>query len=244
MPLGHVVFIGAGPGAADLITLRGLAALQNAQVVLADALTAPELRELAAQAEWIDVGKRGFAHATGQTRINALLLEHALAGKRVARLKGGDPSIFGRLEEELQALAEAGIHCEVIPGVTAATAAAAQSQRPLTRRGLGRTVALTTAMTLQHALQAGHHADTEVFYMAGQQLGALADSLSACGWPLDTAVCVVSRAGCADALVSTHTVGSLAQAALQHAGRPAVVTVGVGATPATSAPAVSPSGPA
>lgn len=244
MPVGHVVFIGAGPGAADLITLRGLVALQNAQVVLADALTDPALREQAAQAEWIDVGKRGFAHATGQARINTLLLEHALAGKRVARLKGGDPSIFGRLEEELQALAEAGIRCEVIPGVTAATAAAAQSQRPLTRRGQGRTVALTTAMTLQHALQAGHHADTEVFYMAGQQLGALADSLSACGWPTDTAVCVVSRAGCADARVSTHTVGSLAQAAARHAGRPAVVTVGVGATAATSAPAVSPGGPA
>ncbi|MCO5978048.1 uroporphyrinogen-III C-methyltransferase [Ideonella oryzae] len=236
MPSGHVVFIGAGPGAADLITLRGLAALQQAEVVLADALTDPALREHAPQAEWIDVGKRGFAHATGQARINTLLVEQALAGRRVARLKGGDPSIFGRLEEELQALAEAGIACEVIPGVTAAVAAAAQSQRPLTRRGQGRTVALTTAMTLQHALQAGHHADTEVFYMAGQQLVALADSLQACGWPLATAVSVVSRAGCADAQVSAHTVGSLAQAAALHAGRPAVVTVGVGATPATAAP--------
>jgi uroporphyrin-III C-methyltransferase len=151
-------------------------------VVLADALTDPALREHAPQAEWIDVGKRGFAHATGQARINALLVEHALAGRRVARLKGGDPSIFGRLEEELQALAEVGVTSEVIPGVTAALAAA-QSQRPLTRRGQGRTVALTTAMTLQHALQAGHHADTEVFYMAGQQLAALSDSLQACGWP-------------------------------------------------------------
>jgi uroporphyrin-III C-methyltransferase len=244
MPPGHVVFIGAGPGAADLITLRGLTALQKAQVVLADALTDPALRDHAPQAEWIDVGKRGFAHATGQARINALLVEHALAGRRVARLKGGDPSIFGRLEEELQALAEVGVTSEVIPGVTAALAAAAQSQRPLTRRGQGRTVALTTAMTLQHALQAGHHADTEVFYMAGQQLAALSDSLQACGWPKDTAVSVVSRAGCADAQFSTHTVGSLAQAAALHAGRPAVVTVGVGATPASTAPAARRSDPA
>lgn len=236
MPPGHVVFIGAGPGAADLITLRGLAALQQAQVVLADALTDPALREHAPQAEWIDVGKRGFAHATGQARINALLVEQALAGRRVARLKGGDPSIFGRLEEELQALAEVGIACEVVPGVTAAVAAAAQSQRPLTRRGQGRTVALTTAMTLQHALQAGHHADTEVFYMAGQQLAALAESLRACGWPPHTAVSVVSRAGCSDAQVSTHTVDSLAEAAVLHAGRPAVVTVGVGATSAVAPP--------
>lgn len=244
MPSGHVVFIGAGPGAADLITLRGLAALQRAQVVLADALTDPALRAHAPQAEWIDVGKRGFAHATGQARINALLVEHALAGRQVARLKGGDPSVFGRLEEELQALAGVGVSCEVIPGVTAAVAAAAQSLRPLTRRGQGRTVALTTAMTLQHALQAGHHADTEVFYMAGQQLGALADSLSACGWPSDTAVSVVSRAGCADAAVSTHTVGTLAEAAVRHAGRPAVVTVGVGATPATVAAGSGLTGPA
>lgn len=244
MPPGHVVFIGAGPGAADLITLRGLTALQKAQVVLADALTDPALREHAPQAEWIDVGKRGFAHATGQARINALLVEHALAGRRVARLKGGDPSIFGRLEEELQALAEVGVTSEVIPGVTAALAAAAQSQRPLTRRGQGRTVALTTAMTLQHALQAGHHADTEVFYMAGQQLAALSDSLQACGWPKDTAVSVVSRAGCADAQFSTHTVGSLAQAGALHAGRPAVVTVGVGATPASTAPTARRSDPA
>lgn len=235
MPLGRVVFIGAGPGAADLITVRGLRALEQAEVVLADALTDPALRAHAPHAQWIDVGKRGFAHATGQAHINALLVEHALAGRAVARLKGGDPSLFGRLEEELQVLAQAGIDCEVIPGVTAALAAAAQSQRPLTRRGGGRTVALTTAMTLQHALQAGHHADTEVFYMAGQQLPGLADSLLQCGWPDTTPVSVVSRAGCPDARSSLHTVASLAEATSAHAGRPAVVIVGVGATPAARA---------
>ena len=151
-------------------------------------------------------------------------------GERVVRLKGGDPSIFGRLEEELQALAEVGIACEVIPGVTAAVAAAAQSQRPLTRRGQGRTVALTTAMTLQHALQAGHHADTEVFYMAGRQLAPLSKGLLDAGWPGETTVSVVSRAGWPDVRHSLHTVASLDDASVVHAGRPTLVIVGAGAT--------------
>jgi uroporphyrin-III C-methyltransferase len=147
----------------------------------------------------------------------------------VVRLKGGDPSIFGRLEEELRALAAAGIECEVVPGVTAAIAAAADTQRPLTRRGSGRSVSLTTAMTQQGALQAGRHADTEVFYMAGRQLGALGRALRGAGWPVDTPVCVVSRAGWPDCLASDHRLADLGQAAMLHAGRPTVVTVGAGA---------------
>lgn len=229
---GPVVFIGAGPGAADLITLRGARRLAEAEVVLFDALTDPALREHAPQARWIDVGKRGFAHATGQAAINALLVQHALAGRRVVRLKGGDPSVFGRLEEELQALAEAGIACEVVPGVTAALAAAADAQRPLTRRGRGRSVSLATAMTQQGRLQAGAHADTEVFYMAGRQLGALGRALQRAGWPADAPVLVASRAGWPDALHSEHRLQDLAAAAVLHAGRPTVVTVGAGATAA------------
>ena len=178
--MARVVFIGAGPGAADLITVRGARHLADAEVVLFDALTDPALREQAPNARWLDVGKRGFAHATGQARINALLVRLALSGARVVRLKGGDPSVFGRLEEELQALAAHGIDYEVVPGVTAALAAAAQAGRPLTRRGRGRSVTLTTAVTAVaddgaadelHA-SAGR-ADTEVFYMAGKQLGRL-----------------------------------------------------------------------
>jgi uroporphyrin-III C-methyltransferase len=234
-PPGSVCFVGAGPGAADLITMRGLQRLAAAEVVLADALTDPALRALAPQAQWIDVGKRGFCDATGQARINALLVQHAQAGRRVLRLKGGDPSVFGRLEEELQALAEAGMACEVVPGISAALAAAADSQRPLTRRGRGRSVALTTAMTRDGRLQAGRHADTEVFYMAGRQLAALGRALLAAGWPAGTAVHVVSRAGCVDQLGSQHVLSGLAQAALLHAGRPTVVTVGTGAQPVTAA---------
>jgi uroporphyrin-III C-methyltransferase len=226
---GRVIFVSAGPGAADLITVRGARALAQAEVVLFDALTDPSLRDLAPQAVWLDVGKRGFCHSTKQTAINATLVKQALNHSLVVRLKGGDASIFGRLEEELLALAEAGIACEVVPGVTAAIAAAAQTQRPLTRRGSGRSVSLTTAMTQLGELQATRSADTEVFYMAGRQLGPLGRKLIEAGWPVDTPVSVVSNAGCADALASDHRVDSLAAAALLHRGRPTVVTVGAGA---------------
>jgi uroporphyrin-III C-methyltransferase len=232
---GHVTFVGAGPGSADLITVRGLRALQQADVVLADALIDPALRQEAPTARWIDVGKRGFCNATGQARINALLVQEASRPARVVLLKGGDPSVFGRLEEELIALREAGIGCEVVPGVTAALAAAAQAQRPLTRRGRGRSVALTTAVTQDRQLGVAPleqpHAHTEVFYMAGRQLGALSRQLAQAGWAQDTAVLVVSQAGAPDALQSTHTVTTLGAAAMLHSGRPTVVTVGVGATP-------------
>ncbi|NDG39706.1 MAG: uroporphyrinogen-III C-methyltransferase [Betaproteobacteria bacterium] len=225
----RVVFIGAGPGAADLITLRGARRLALAEVVLFDALIDPALREYAPNARWVDVGKRGFGHATGQTQINALLLQAAQTHQHVVRLKGGDPSVFGRLEEELEALRSQGIVCEVVPGVTSALAAAAHSQRPLTRRGIGRSVSLSTAMTHLGQLQAGRSADTEVFYMAGRQLPALSRKLTEAGWPGTTAVCVVSRAGWPDALTTSHSVATLADAATPHADRPAVVTVGAGA---------------
>jgi uroporphyrin-III C-methyltransferase len=237
--MGTVVFIGAGPGSADLITLRGARRLAQASVVLTDALVDPALRDLAPNARWIDVGKRGFCDSTAQTRINALLVQLARQHKLVARLKGGDPSVFGRLEEELQALAEAGITCEVVPGVTAALAAAATAQRPLTRRGSGRSVALTTAMTRSGELQASRSADTEVFYMAGRQLAALSRRLQQAGWRGDTPVLVTSHAGLADAIVTEHTVATLAGGSVLHAGRPAVVTVGVGATAVAAAPAAA-----
>jgi uroporphyrin-III C-methyltransferase len=227
----RVVFIGAGPGAADLITLRGARLLGQAEVVLHDALTDPALRELAPRAEWIDVGKRGFCDSTGQAAIDALIVKHALAGRRVARLKGGDPSVFGRLEEELRACARAGIECEVVPGVTAALAAAAATQRPLTRRGSGRHVSLATAMTREGTLRASRSADTEVLYMAGRQLPALSRRLLAAGWRGDAPVSVVSRAGWPDQIHSDHTVETLGCAAMLHAGRPTVVTVGAGAAP-------------
>jgi uroporphyrin-III C-methyltransferase len=235
-PPGRVVFIGAGPGAADLITLRGARLLATANVVLFDALTDPALREFAPNARWIDVGKRGFCHATGQIKINALLVKCATAHRVVVRLKGGDPSVLGRLEEELDALARAGIACEVVPGVTAAIAAAAATQRPLTRRGTGRSVSLTTAMTREGELHATRTADTEVFYMAGRQLAALSRRLVQAGWGAGTPVLAVSRVGWPDQLASDHTVATLAEAAVLHSGRPTIVTVGAGARPLATHP--------
>ena len=231
MGVGRVVFIGAGPGAADLLTLRGARALARADVVLFDALVDPAMKDFAPRAQWIDVGKRGFCDSTRQARIDALLVQHSLAGKTVARLKGGDPSVFARLEEELEALAKAGIACQVIPGVTAAIAAAAATQRPLTRRGTGRSVALTTAMTKSGDLVAGRNADTESFYMAGKQLAALSRRLVAAGWPATTPALVVSRAGWPDQLASEHSIATLGDATVLHSGRPTIVTVGVGASP-------------
>ena len=290
--MGRVIFIGAGPGSADLITVRGAQRLAQADVVLFDALTDTALRVYAPAARWVDVGKRGFtgvqhapaypaqwgtlgaarrlAHGgaspspgadrpqgrsasglspaereqallraagrsayenTGQDTINALLVRHATESNVVVRLKGGDPSVFGRLEEELESLAQAGIECEVVPGVTAAIAAAAATLRPLTRRGSGRSVSLTTAMTREGRLHASRSADTEVFYMAGKQLAALSRRLLAAGWAADTPTSVVSRAGWPDQLHSDHSVQTLAQATVVHAGRPTVVTVGAGAAP-------------
>ncbi len=242
----RVVFIGAGPGEADLITVRGARVLAQAKVVLFDALADPTLRDIAPSAEWIDVGKRGFSGKpgsdfNGQTRINDLLIEHAReVGQRfgadatVARLKGGDPSLFGRLEEELHALRSEGIACEVVPGVTSALAAAAATQRPLTRRGTGRSVSFTTAMTrtgdLQCGMGPGQRADTEVFYLAGRQLAPLSKGLLDAGWPAETEVSVVSRAGWPDMRHTVHTVASLDDASVIHAGRPTLVIVGAGAT--------------
>jgi uroporphyrin-III C-methyltransferase len=240
MSPGTVIFVGAGPGAADLITLRGARWLAQADVVLHDALIDPALCELAPQARWVDVGKRGFCKSTPQESIDARLVSEARRHRIVVRLKGGDPSLFGRLEEELEALAQAGIPCEVVPGVTAALAAAADARRPLTRRGRGRSVSFATAMTREGTLRAEPaRADTEVFYMAGRQLAALGRRLRDTGWAADTPVAVTSNAGSADALVTQHRLADLAEAALVHAGRPTIVTVGAGAEP-VSAPVSAP----
>jgi len=147
------------------------------------------------------------------------------------RLKGGDPSVLGRLEEELDAVAQAGIPCEVVPGVTAGIAAAAAMQRPLTRRGSGRSVSFSTAMTREGELHASRTADTEVFYMAGRQLAALARRLLHATWSPETPVLVISRVGWPDQLQSDHTVATLSEAAALHSGRPTVVTVGAGPRP-------------
>ncbi|MGO4776230.1 siroheme synthase CysG, partial [Lysobacter sp. 2RAB21] len=145
-PAGSVALVGAGPGDAGLMTLRGLRVLNEADVILHDRLVSADVLRLARRdAELIEVGKQAGNHHTTQDRIHELMLEHARAGKRVVRLKGGDPFVFGRGGEELEVLAEAGIAFEVVPGITAALACAAYAGVPLTHRDHAQSLRLVTA---------------------------------------------------------------------------------------------------
>jgi uroporphyrin-III C-methyltransferase len=169
--VGKVFLVGAGPGAPDLLTLRAARLLEAADVVFHDALVHPATLALAKGARLVDVGKRYGKVSTEQRFINRALIEAARMHATVVRLKGGDPMIFGRAQEELDALAAAGIDCEVVPGVTAALAAAAALGTSLTRRGIARTVAFLTPRvgrdeTSSEWLPAALGADSVVLYMA------------------------------------------------------------------------------
>ena len=135
-PAGHVALVGAGPGDPELLTLKARRALDEADVIIHDRLIAPEILELARrEAVMLDVGKQGFGPSTDQTTIAALMISHARSGAQVVRLKSGDPVIYGRLDEELTALDAAGVDWSIIPGITAASSAAASIGQSLTRRG-------------------------------------------------------------------------------------------------------------
>lgn len=142
---GHVVFVGAGPGDPELLTLKARKALDAADVVIHDRLVSPEILELARrEATLLDVGKQGFGPSTAQDDINALIVEHGLNGAQVVRLKGGDPTVFGRLDEEIEAVMAAGISWHVVPGITAASASVAAIGQSLTRRGRNGSVRFLT----------------------------------------------------------------------------------------------------
>jgi uroporphyrin-III C-methyltransferase len=224
---GKVFLIGAGPGAADLITVRGARLLALADVVLHDALVTEEMLALCPQATRISVGKRSGQRSTAQQSINLLLVECAAKYALVVRLKGGDPMLFGRADEELNALEAHGIEVEVVPGITAALAAAASARQPLTKRGVSRSVALFTSSTAPEETQlvrmpAG---DTLVQYMGGREAAATARKLLALGFAPDTPVVVVENCSRPDEQVQRLVLADLEQGLSRFSG-PVLVMIG------------------
>ncbi|PFH08732.1 uroporphyrin-III C-methyltransferase [Collimonas sp. PA-H2] len=192
---GKVYLIGAGPGAADLITVRGARLLAQADVVLHDALVTADMLALCPQALKIAVGKRCGKLSTAQQFINKQLVDNARKYAVVVRLKGGDPMLFGRADEELRALEKHGIAVEVVPGISAALAAAATSQQPLTKRGVARSVAFFTSSTAPGESEQVNmpNCDTLVQYMGGREAAATAQRLLAQGRSAATPVVVVEN---------------------------------------------------
>ena len=224
---GKVYLIGAGPGAADLITVRGARLLAQAEVVLYDALVTPEMLALCAQAELISVGKRSGQRSTAQDAINRLLVDCAFKYRMVVRLKGGDPMLFGRADEELRALEAEGVEVEIVPGITTAVAAAAATRQPLTKRGVARSVAFFTSSTApdQPEHPALPHTDTMIQYMCGREAAATAERLLAECRSADTPVVVVENCSRADERVERLTLAALARG-LDAAHGPVLVMIG------------------
>jgi uroporphyrin-III C-methyltransferase len=233
-PRGFVTFVGAGPGAADLITVRGLRALQLAEVVLFDELPGRELLAYChPDAVLVSVGKRATSHSASQAEINALLLEHAGAGKQVVRLKGGDPTVFGRLGEELAALREAGIGYEIVPGVTAACAAAAAAGISLTQRGIASATVFATGHECAGKPEPAvdwtalaRPGATLCVYMGKRALGSIAMRLTAEGLPAETPLLIVSHASQPTQRILAGTLADAAALAATTDQTPALVLIG------------------
>jgi uroporphyrin-III C-methyltransferase / precorrin-2 dehydrogenase / sirohydrochlorin ferrochelatase len=230
---GHVALVGGGPGDPGLITARGRRLLADADVVVVDRL-APRalLAELDSAVEVIEAGKGPNAHTMTQLEINDLLVERARAGQQVVRLKGGDPFVFGRGGEEAIACAEAGVPCEVVPGVTSAVAVPEAAGIPVTHRGVARQFTVVSAHTSQRGEQpdwaslAGLEG-TLVFLMGVSQLGAIVDGLLAHGRSPDTPVALVERGTLPDQRLTPGTLATIVDtAAAQDVRSPAVIVVG------------------
>ena len=230
---GFVWLVGAGPGAADLITLRGLKTLQGAEAVVCDELVNKELLLRCPPAcEMHFVGKRAGSHSATQPEINALLVLLAGAGKKVVRLKGGDPLIFGRAGEEMQALREAGIPFEIVPGVTAATAASSVAGLPLTHRDHSSAVVFVTGHQCAantSALDWGALARlraTLCFYMGVRRLPEIARNLLNHGMPADMPLALISEATLPTQQIHLGTLRDAEKLSAGLAGQPALVVIG------------------
>ncbi len=231
---GSVTLVGAGPGDPELLTLRAVRALQNADVILFDALVAPEILDFARRAaKTMLVGKTGHGPSCRQEDINALMVALARGGKRVVRLKGGDPMIFGRGGEEVAACRAAGIPVEIVPGVTAAQGAAASLGISLTHRDAARRLQYVTGHDRRGDLPALNWeslADsdvTTVVYMPTRTLTTLSQEAIAAGLDPSTPAVAVARATCPDEERIVGTIGDLARRVAERAPRgPVLVMIG------------------
>lgn len=240
---GKVWLIGAGPGAADLITVRGARLLAQAEVVLYDALVTDDMLALCSQAALINVGKRCGLRSMAQPMINEQIIDAARHHQRVVRLKGGDPMLFGRADEELRALEALGIEVDVVPGITAALAAAASSKQPLTQRGIARSVAFFTSSTApDHPEQTTLPAcDTLIQYMGGREAMKTARGLMANGHAPHTPVIVVENCSRVDERILRLQLRDL-EAGLAQCSGPVLMMIGAAMSPrhaATVAPSAT-----
>jgi uroporphyrin-III C-methyltransferase len=228
---GHVSLVGAGPGSADLITLRGLQRLQAADVIFYDRLADPALLDHApGTARRVYVGKAPGCHAMPQTEINRLLVQSARRGLAVVRLKCGDPGIFGRGAEEAAACDAAGVSWDVVPGVTAACAAAAAARSFLTERGQTERLVLATGHLRQDGVQdwsaSAAPGTTLACYMGVSQAGPIMAGLLAAGWPERSPVQVISKAQTAAQVVMACPLSNLAELCAGHPGlNPAILLI-------------------
>ncbi|MCL5041001.1 MAG: uroporphyrinogen-III C-methyltransferase [Gammaproteobacteria bacterium] len=227
----NIWLVGAGPGDPELITLKAVRVLNQADVVMVDDLVNPAILEHCPQARIIRVGKRGGCRSTPQAFINRLMLRYGRQGKRLVRLKGGDPCIFGRAGEEAQWLAERGVQAGIINGITAGLAGATQCGIPLTLRGVSRGVTLVTAHTQDDsepnwsALAAG--GTTLVVYMGVARLHQVQQGLLAGGMPASTPVAIIERASLPGQRETRCTLMDLCQRATEIAVQsPAILVIG------------------
>ena len=228
---GKVYLVGAGPGAPDLLTLRAAEILRRADIVFHDALVNPEVLALATRAEQVAVGKRCGRFATAQQFINKRLVDAAGKHAVVVRLKGGDPMLFGRAQEEISTLAAAGIAYEVVPGVTSALAAAAEAGISLTQRGAARSVAFVTPRVGEGEKpnewsRTVAAADTAVIYMGAGQATQITGALLAAGVEPDTPVLVAENVASPQARYVTLTLGTLPSIAQSGLTGPTLILLG------------------
>jgi len=228
---GVVYLVGAGPGAPDLLTLRAARLLAEADIVFHDALVHPDTIALAVRAEKVAVGKRCGKHSTAQKFINKRLIDAAKRYGVVVRLKGGDPMLFGRAQEEIAALETAGVTCEVVPGVTAALAASAELGISMTQRGVVRSVAFVTPRVGEGEdpsdwARALVNSDAGAIYMGAGQAEAICTALLGAGKPPSTPVVVVENASLPEQRTIYTTLAALPRVVAHEFAGPAVMLLG------------------